>query len=1034
MEAEAQQAIGADGFTAFEVRVSFLEVYRESAFCLLGGCVSANRDPSGACAIREQSEPVLRIYAEGAKDVRVTSASSLLELVARGAANRATAATGVHAHSSRSHALLVISVEHRWRDVNDPEARRVKSRTARLTLVDLAGAETMERSHGGNVDAAGVGTNLGLLVLGRVTNALASGERVPYRDSTLTRLLQTSLGGNAITQMLTCVSPAAGDSDQTWRTLQYASSARDVRCRPQIERVREELVDDPMADDCEDEDAALNRRTIWIETRCFGDVFARCVGDPSDPLILWVHGSGPRNSSMFWNEVVIDVTRLAASNDIGLPTSFYQVAIDCPGYGRSPGDRQTIRSYPGAFLTSVIEALGRRTAAAICGSSQGAASTFNAILECPKLALALAVCHPVGHAPQRYTAIPQPTLMIFDTEDAGHPVAVGRQMRRYLPNNRYFEFTRSTDGDWEAKHMGDELLKLMAGSWKELAGKRRGGRIDRKMPELTRLAGGFRAWSEKHGSEWLPMGSKEGGWESEAVEAEEGCSAGDVWRAILDSDTNVIRYQHVESGRISKVRPPGVRVLVERVGQGGDRSPAPAACRVGGAPESLFEHSESEEDEDDRLQRKQRENQEAEEEQAREDAQTSCDLCSEVLLDPIRLTNCRCALCACCVQTTVRYLRSCPVCSEAVSMKTGQGQPKSDADGLMARLAQREADESDELGARLRQRREELKRLRAVNRRSCRVVLEYGNTAKLAGSKTCYTTFVKMPMLENGLTDAKNPIAKVDFNINPGYSKPTSTVTNPAPKTGALFEYAMARSYPCFITVSFKKEWGLPEVCIEFVVQDEPKTTRRIVVEMPTNALGGRRPGLATFDAKEPRNGWIRCHARQEPMVEYGDGTPASALPALEPAVSATDVPAAAARGVGGDRGSSPAPTGASRGKSRPKSGARRSGSQRSTSPARSSKAAPAPPAQPVLVRSRSAEIKDQFHAMNFSSDGMVDASALMSILQGKHGTASTGLAMSETQARTLLEAVGVGVDGRISFDRFVEYVHGVKWSAPGVY
>ena len=157
----------------------------------------------------------------------------------------------------------------------------------------------------------------------------------------------------------------------------------------------------------------------------------------------WTSSPVPLPDSVQWNNIIMDMVRGAQSNGLGLPKRFYHVAIDCPGYGRSPSDRQTVRSYPGAFLTAVVEALGRRSAAAICGSSQGACATFNAALECPKLALALAVCHPVGHAPERYSAIKQPTLLIFDTEDAGHPVSVGRQMRRHLPNNRYFEFTRS---------------------------------------------------------------------------------------------------------------------------------------------------------------------------------------------------------------------------------------------------------------------------------------------------------------------------------------------------------------------------------------------------------------------------------------------------------------------------------------------------------------------------------------------------------------------------------------------------------------
>ena len=222
-------------FSAFEVRASFLEIYCENAFDLLalrrsdsgdgsGALALAERNPSAACAIREQQEPHFRVFAEGATEERVTSTAQLLELVARGAGNRATAKTGVHDHSSRSHAVMIISVEHRWRDRAETDARRFKSRVARLTLVDLAGAESMERSHGGFKDDAGVGTNLGLLHLCRVIHALAKGDRVPFRDSTLTRLLQTSLGGSAVTQMLACVSPAERDVDMTLSTLQYASS------------------------------------------------------------------------------------------------------------------------------------------------------------------------------------------------------------------------------------------------------------------------------------------------------------------------------------------------------------------------------------------------------------------------------------------------------------------------------------------------------------------------------------------------------------------------------------------------------------------------------------------------------------------------------------------------------------------------------------------------------------------------------------------------------------------------------------------
>ena len=55
----------------------------------------------------------------------------------------------------------------------------------------------------------------------------------------------------------------------------------------------------------------------------------------------------------------------------GPPPRFFHVAIDCPGYGRTPGDCQSIRSYPSQVLTQVIQALGKKHAYAVIGSSQG---------------------------------------------------------------------------------------------------------------------------------------------------------------------------------------------------------------------------------------------------------------------------------------------------------------------------------------------------------------------------------------------------------------------------------------------------------------------------------------------------------------------------------------------------------------------------------------------------------------------------------------------------------------------------------------
>lgn len=51
---------------------------------------------------------------------------------------------------------------------------------------------------------------------------------IPYRDSKLTRILQTSLGGNARTAIICTMSPALSHVEQSRNTLLFAASAKEV--------------------------------------------------------------------------------------------------------------------------------------------------------------------------------------------------------------------------------------------------------------------------------------------------------------------------------------------------------------------------------------------------------------------------------------------------------------------------------------------------------------------------------------------------------------------------------------------------------------------------------------------------------------------------------------------------------------------------------------------------------------------------------------------------------------------------------------
>jgi DNA repair exonuclease SbcCD ATPase subunit len=118
--------------------------------------------------------------------------------------------------------------------------------TSKFHFVDLAGSERLKRTAAaGERIKEGISINSGLLALGNVISALGDLSKsrvtthIPYRDSKLTRLLQDSLGGNAHTLMIACVSPVEWNVGETVNTLKYANRARNIRNRARIDEKEE---------------------------------------------------------------------------------------------------------------------------------------------------------------------------------------------------------------------------------------------------------------------------------------------------------------------------------------------------------------------------------------------------------------------------------------------------------------------------------------------------------------------------------------------------------------------------------------------------------------------------------------------------------------------------------------------------------------------------------------------------------------------------------------------------------------------------
>ncbi|KAG6616040.1 sporangia-induced kinesin-like protein [Phytophthora cinnamomi] len=196
------------------VGVSFYEIYMNSVNDLLNGRsrVQLMEDGDGA------------VQLPGLKELPATSADELLELVHLGEQARATSANAVHDDSSRSHALLRVTLYAA--DNNNGSA------LARLSMVDLAGSERASdtQSDKKSTRMEGAEINKSLLALKECIRALDRGAaHIPFRQSKLTQLLRDSfLSQNSKTIMIATVSPCSESCNHTLNTLRYADRLKEI--------------------------------------------------------------------------------------------------------------------------------------------------------------------------------------------------------------------------------------------------------------------------------------------------------------------------------------------------------------------------------------------------------------------------------------------------------------------------------------------------------------------------------------------------------------------------------------------------------------------------------------------------------------------------------------------------------------------------------------------------------------------------------------------------------------------------------------
>ncbi|KAG7391888.1 Kinesin-like protein kif21b [Phytophthora pseudosyringae] len=227
-----------------ELKIRFLEIYGEEIHDLLVTLGDSTGESKVSLREAENGE----VQVTGASEVEVVGSDECMRLLERGTLCRTTGSTLMNAHSSRSHAIFTVTmVQHvpiggSPADGKPMEEGDYETRNSYFNFVDLAGSERQKRTQAeGKRLKEGIDINKGLLALGNVISALGDDKKrgkvhVPYRDSKLTRMLQDSLGGNSRTLMLTCVSPADVNFEETLNALKYANRARNIQNKPVVNR------------------------------------------------------------------------------------------------------------------------------------------------------------------------------------------------------------------------------------------------------------------------------------------------------------------------------------------------------------------------------------------------------------------------------------------------------------------------------------------------------------------------------------------------------------------------------------------------------------------------------------------------------------------------------------------------------------------------------------------------------------------------------------------------------------------------------
>lgn len=199
-----------NSYTDLELTLSFFEIYCGKLQDLLNG-----RKEVHCREDHKQQVNIVNLTERSCHNV-----DDIMNALSKGMQLRAQGTTGANSESSRSHAIMTMSLMHYGKLYS------------KMSFIDLAGSErgadTINTDKQTKMDGAEI--NKSLLALKECIRALDQDKKhTPFRGSKLTQVLKDSFVGNSKTTMIANISPASSCCEHTLNTLRYADRVKELK-------------------------------------------------------------------------------------------------------------------------------------------------------------------------------------------------------------------------------------------------------------------------------------------------------------------------------------------------------------------------------------------------------------------------------------------------------------------------------------------------------------------------------------------------------------------------------------------------------------------------------------------------------------------------------------------------------------------------------------------------------------------------------------------------------------------------------------